>query len=204
MGTRRAATAAYSGPAMITAGTAMIRPMARVMPTLACTFAIATSGPGCGGTKPCRTDRPARAGIARYIAGSLDRRIVSMMTGISSTRPISKNIGMPMMKAISAIRHGKPWRAPVRILSTISSAPPESASSLPSIAPRTISTPTPPSTSPTPFSNERATLPSPMPDPIPTNRDPMVRARKPCTFAATISSTTMAIPIAATTRVWVS
>jgi hypothetical protein len=60
------------------------------------------------------------------------------MTGISSTRPISKNIGSPMIEPTSAIAHGNArGEACPTMVSTISSAPPESASSLANIAPRT-------------------------------------------------------------------
>lgn len=81
-----------------------------------------------------------------------ERRATRKITGISSTRPISKNIGSPMSAPTSAIAHGS-----VRVLdrpmivSTIWSAPPESASSLPNIAPSAISVPTPAAVSPKPF-----------------------------------------------------
>ncbi len=92
--------------------------------------------------KPCSTDRPASAGMPSRIAGPCERCTASITTGISSTRPISKNIGMPMMAAISAIFHGSVAALPRSSVSTTLSAPPESASSLPTIAPSAISTPT--------------------------------------------------------------
>ncbi len=80
-----------------------------------------------------------------------ERRDTSKMTGISSTRPISKNIGSPMSAPTRAIAHGS-MRSLDRptMVSTISSAPPESASSLPNIAPSAISVPTPAAVSPKP------------------------------------------------------
>src|SRR3954471_11926970 len=60
------------------------------MPRLAFKAAIATSGPGCGGTRPCITDRPARAGMPTLISDRPERRATRKITGISSTRPISK------------------------------------------------------------------------------------------------------------------
>ena len=73
------------------------------------------------------------------------------MTGISRTRPISKNIGRPMSAATAAIAQGSvradAWPT---IVSTIWSAPPESASSLPNIAPSAIRTPTLPTVAPKP------------------------------------------------------
>ena len=77
------------------------------------------------------------------------------MTGISSTRPISKNIGRPMIAPTSAIAHGsiRPLALPTMV-STIWSAPPESASSLANIAPSAISEPTPAAVEPKPAVNE--------------------------------------------------
>ncbi len=132
----------YSGPATATVGTATSRPSASVMPTFACRIAMAASGPGCGGMKPCSTDSPASAGMPSRIAGPCERCTASITTGISSTSPISKNIGMPMIAAISAIFHGSVAGRPRSSVSTTLSAPPESASSLPTIAPSAISTPT--------------------------------------------------------------
>lgn len=65
--TQRAATFENSGPAMITVGMATRTPRASVTPRLAPTASIATSGPGCGGIRPCMTDRPARAGMPMRI-----------------------------------------------------------------------------------------------------------------------------------------
>ena len=62
-GTQRAATLLKSGPAMITVGIATRIPSPSVSPRSAWTAAIAINGPGCGGTRPCMTDNPARAGI---------------------------------------------------------------------------------------------------------------------------------------------
>ena len=73
-------------------------------------------------------------------------------TGITSTSPISRNIGRPMIAPMRAIAHGsdRGVECPT-IVSTIWSAPPESASSLPNIAPRAISMPTLATVSPTPL-----------------------------------------------------
>jgi len=76
------------------------------------------------------------------IARAPDRRTASTTTGISSTNPISKNIGMPMMPAINAIFHGSVTDLPRSSVSTTWSAPPKSASSFPTIAPSAMSTPT--------------------------------------------------------------
>ena len=112
---------------------------------------MAANGPGCGGTRACIVDRPARAGMATLMRGNLDRRVTSRMTGTSSTKPISKNIGRPMTAPMRAIAHGRvAGDALDTSVSTISSAPPESASNLPMIAPRAMRTPTDATVDPTP------------------------------------------------------
>src|SRR5699024_10759064 len=83
-------------------------------------------------------------------------------------------------------------------------AAPLSASSFPNIAPSTMSTPTPPSTSPTPSRYVSATSSRAMPLAIPTNSEPIVNDRKACILNLTIRTTTMAIPITVTTSAWVS
>ncbi len=72
------------------------------------------------------------------IAGPFERCTANITTGISSTSPISKNIGMAMIAAISAIFHGSVDSRPHSSVSTTLSVPPESAS----IAPSVMSTPT--------------------------------------------------------------
>ena len=130
----------------------MATPKARVMPRFAFRAAMATSGPGCGGTRPCITDRPASAGMPTLISDRPERRATRKMIGISSTRPISKNIGSPMRAPTSAIAQGR-----VRVLerpmmvSAIWSPPPESASSLPNMAPSAMRVPTPAAVSPKPL-----------------------------------------------------
>ena len=81
------------------------------MPRFAFSAAMATSGPGCGGTRPCITDRPASAGIPTLISDRPERRATRKMTGISSTRPTSKNIGNPISAPTSAIVQGSAARA---------------------------------------------------------------------------------------------
>lgn len=77
------------------------------------------------------------------IREKLPRLATSSTTGISSTMPISKKSGSPTMAAMSTIAQGMlRLLAFARMVSTIWSAPPESARSLPRIAPSAISTPT--------------------------------------------------------------
>ncbi len=184
----------------MTVGIATRSPKARVVPSWACTAAMAINGPGCGGIKPCRTDNPANAGIATRISFSSERCVTSTITGSNSTRPISKNIGRPMMIATSAIAHGTiALDAFDSSVSITRSAPPESASSLPSIAPRAISSPTSFRVSPTPSSKLDTTIGSATGAASPTNAEPRTSARNGCILSTTISSTMIAMPITVTT-----
>ncbi|MCP9955224.1 hypothetical protein LUX33_47315 [Actinomadura madurae] len=105
------------------------------------------------------------------------------MTGISRTRPISKNIGRPISAPTRAIAHGRNLR-PDRptMVSTIWSAPPESASSLPNIAPSAMSAPTPAAVSPNPLPNPSMVSAIGSPAMAPTSTEPSVRLRNGCTL----------------------
>ena len=107
-----------SGPQMMTVGMATRRPSASVVPSSALTALIAISGPGCGGTRPCSTDRPASAGMAMRISGIFERWVTRTITGSSSTSPISKNIGRPMITATSVIDQASLF--PVALASRVS------------------------------------------------------------------------------------
>jgi hypothetical protein len=100
------------------------------------------------------------------------------MTDMSSTRPISKNIGRPISAPTSAIAHGN-VRALERptIVSTIWSAPPESASNRPNIAPRAIRVPTLATVAPTPVPKLTSVSSMCMPASAPTAIEPIVRDR---------------------------
>lgn len=77
-------------------------------------------------------ERPASVGIAMRMSGAPERRATRMMTGTRSTRPTSKNIGRPMTAPMSPMTQGSE-RALARLtsVSTMRSAPPESARSFP-------------------------------------------------------------------------
>ncbi len=60
---------------------------------------IASSGPGCGGTSPCTTDRPASSGRPILTSDTPVRRATMNTSGATSTKPISKKSGMPTRKA---------------------------------------------------------------------------------------------------------
>ena len=83
------------------------------------------------------------------------------------------------------------------MVSTISSAPPESASSLANIAPSAIRMPTPAAVVPNPSENDSRTSPTFMPATIPTASAPKISDRNGCNFATVISTTISAIPTSA-------
>lgn len=197
-GTHRSANRAKSGPATTMVGIATRMPSARVRPRSASTTSIAASGPGWGGTNPCMAESPANAGMPREMIDRSARLATRKMTGIRSTRPISKNIGNPMIAPIAAIDHGS-MRGLDRptIVSTIRSAPPESARSLPNIAPRAISTPTPFTVSPTPVLKLPTTSSMLRPAMAPTVSEPRISARNGCSLKNVISTTSTTIPTSA-------
>ncbi len=179
--TQREATRPKSGPAIASVGIATSTPNASVTPMSACSAPTAASGPGCGGTSPCMTDRPASAGMPSRISDWPLRLATSSTTGTTITTPISKKSGSPTRPAISAIAHGSRFaRVRARIVSTIWSAPPESASSLPRIAPSAIRVPTPATVAPRPVVKLVIVLASGAPAIEPSTPEPMVRARKAC------------------------
>ncbi len=83
------------------------------------------------------------------------------------------------------------------MVSTISSAPPESASSLPNIAPSAISVPTPAAVLPNPLVKLVITSAIGSPATAPTASEPSVRLRKGCSLNRVISKTISAMPISA-------
>src|SRR5690242_5489445 len=83
------------------------------------------------------------------------------------------------------------------MVSTIWSAPPESASSLPNIAPSAISAPTPDAVSPKPLPKLFTVSAIGRPAMAPTSSEPRVRLRNGCTFSQVISTTISAMPASA-------
>ncbi len=163
----------YSGPARITAGTAMMKPSSMVVPRSACSAPTAISGPGCGGISACRVVIPASAGMAIFSSGCFDWRAMTKMIGTISTRPTSKNSGRPMTIATSAITQGsqRPLAAPSRV-EAMRSAAPDSASSAPSMAPRAMIIPASPSRPPAPLLKALATASAGSPAPSPAMKVP--------------------------------
>jgi len=93
---------------------------------------------------------------------------------------------------------------PTRLMmrSTISFAPPESASSLPSIAPSAISSPTLPNVVPSPSMKAWRTSRGGTQATTPSTPVPIINARKGWNFAQTIRTTTAAIARTAAVSSW--
>ena len=187
VGTHCSMNLASSGPQMTRVGAATRSPKSRVSPRSAPSASIATSGPGWGGTRPCRIDRPARAGIPTRMIGMSRRRATRITTGTSRTTPTSKNSGSPSIAAIRAIAQGSP-AGPTRpmIVSTIVSLPPESASSLPTIAPSAINRPTDPTVAPNPRVKLLTMSRGATPATAPITAVPSISARNGWNFARVI------------------
>ena len=203
VGTHCSTNLASSGPQMTRVGAATRSPKSRVSPRSAPSASIATSGPGWGGTRPCRIDSPARAGIPTRMIGMSRRRATRITTGTSRTTPTSKNSGSPRIAAISAIAQGSP-AGPTRpmIVSTIVSLPPESASSLPTIAPSAINSPTDPTVAPNPRVKLLTMSRGATPATAPITAVPSISARNGWNFARVINSTTAAMPRMAARISW--
>ena len=93
--------------------------------------------------------------------------------------PTSKKSGMPTTKAMSAMAQGSPGPEVLsRIVSTIWSAPPESMRSLPIMAPKAMSVPTPPIVEPRPAVKAVKVSASGIPAARARTAEPRVRARK--------------------------
>jgi hypothetical protein len=190
---------------MITVGIATRMPSASVTPMSAPIASMATSGPGCGGTRPWSTDRPATAGMPMAISDTWLRHATSSTIGSRSTTPTSKNSGNPSSAATPAIAHGstRTGTRSTTVFTTLS-APLVSASSAPIIAPRAIRRPTLPVVLPTPSVKLSTVLAGPRPAMTPSTADPRIRARNGCMRSIVISRTTVAIPRTAAVMSWAS
>ena len=180
---------------MISVGIATMSPKIRVWLWSALSSAIAVCGPGCGGTSPWSTERPARAGIPIRISVELVRRATRMTTGTRITTPTSKNSGRPMIAAMRAIPQGSllpESRSVIRL--TMMSAPPESASSLPSIAPSAMRIPTAPAVLPNPLMKLVNAAVGAIHATAASAAEPRISARNGCIFSQLISTTMTAIP----------
>ena len=142
-----------------------------------------------------------QSGKARPGSGRPVLRAAPTARGISMTTPTSKKTGMPTrspaMASPKAAREGPTlW---TRSLAR-RSAPPETSTSRPIIAPRAMIRATWPSVEPTPVSISVGRSPGRTPAVNPTPRLTTSKARNGCTFAARIRRSSKATPAAPTIR----
>ena len=99
------------------------------------------------------------------------------------------------MAAIAAITHGSP-PGPTRVTidATIRLAPPESSSSLPTIAPSAMRMPTAPAVVPNPATKLFTVSPGGIVATTPSTAEPSIRARNGCTLPQVMSTTTARMP----------
>ena len=91
---------------MITVGIATATPKARVMPRFAFSGGDGDQRAGVRRHQAVHHRQAGQRGNGDRISDRPERRATRKITGISSTRPISKNIGSPMSAPTSAIVHG--------------------------------------------------------------------------------------------------
>ena len=100
-----------------------------------------------------------------------------------------------MIAPTSAIAQGRArGDACPTMVSTISSAPPESASNLANIAPNAIRMPTPAAVEPNPSAKDLSTFCRSSPATMPTVNAPKISARNGCSLTTVIKTTITAIP----------
>ena len=140
-----------SGPAIAKAGKPASRPYRIESPVSAPSRSIATSGPGCGATRPWLADRPATSGNASVSSGRPEVAASPTTTGKRRTSPTLKKTGRPMTKPTVATAHGS-QRSPTAATAAraTTEAPPDSASSAPTNVPSPMTTAMNPSVLPTP------------------------------------------------------
>ena len=126
-----------------------------------------------------------------------------MMTGTSSTTPISKNSGRPRMAAIRAIIQGRPPRPtfPTSV-ETMRLAPPESSRILPIMAPSAMRMPTDPVVEPKPAVKLSMICGAGIVATAPSTAEPSISDRNGCSLAIVMSSTTARMPIRQAAMSW--
>ena len=146
-------------------------------------------------------DNAATSGSPTARRGVPVRRVTVNSTGASSTSPTWKKTGRPMMNpdSISAHPTRRSPNAPTRAFET-TTAPPDSARSLPMTVPSAITIATNPRVSPTPAWNARGISRSGIRAATPTHSEARVRATKAGIRAQVTRITTSATPAAATSR----
>ena len=90
---------------MSVTGMAMIIPYSNTCPIFAFNSFAITTGPGCGGKKPCVTDNAVTIGNPSFSGDTFARLAIVKTSGMSNTNPTSKNNAIPTMKAAINIAH---------------------------------------------------------------------------------------------------
>ena len=133
-------------------------------------------------------------------------RATLKINGSSTTRPTSKNIGMPTTNAAKAMAQGSMLSDDrLRMESAIASVTPESARILPSMAPSAMTIPTTPRVWPAPATVAPAIEPISIPAAMPTARETTSNAINGCSrMRVTMSATSNATPPSAVSSSWIS
>ncbi|CAC6867863.1 Uncharacterised protein [Staphylococcus aureus] len=90
---------------MSVTGMAIIIPYSNTSPTFAFNSFAMTTGPGCGGKKPCVTDKAVTIGSPSFNTETFARFATVNTNGISKTKPTSKNNAIPTINAATSIAH---------------------------------------------------------------------------------------------------
>src|SRR5699024_7232346 len=92
-------------PTITTVGIAIIIPYNNTSPKFAFNSLAITTGPGCGGKKPCVTDNAIAIGIPIFICDTPKRLAIVNANGINNTNPTSKNNAIPIINDAKIIAH---------------------------------------------------------------------------------------------------
>ena len=107
----------------------MMIPNSNTSPTFAFSSLAITTGPGCGGKKPCVTDKAVTIGKPNLSGDTFARLAIVNTNGINNTKPTSKNNAIPTINAATNIAHCTCLGPNLAInVSAIRFAPPPSAS----------------------------------------------------------------------------
>jgi len=105
----------------------------------ACSASIAMTGPGCGGIRPCITDRNESSGSTKRRNGWPVSLARVMTIGRMSSRPTANQVVMPTQSARRMMQRPMREGPSVRMNCLASTpAPPDSASSFPKTTPSTM------------------------------------------------------------------
>ena len=142
--TRLTASLAKNGPAIAATGIPSTKAQRMTLPMSACRASMAMTGPGCGGIRPCMTERNDSSGSTSRRNGWPVSLARVMTIGRMSRRPTANQVVMPTQSA-SRMMHRPIREGPSVRMNCLAStpAPPDSARSLPKTTPSTMIAPVP-------------------------------------------------------------